>query len=54
MHALLQQDHPTTGRTFLWHVLNQPSRTRGSRQSRRVPQATPRDASADDTQRSLL
>jgi DNA polymerase-3 subunit epsilon len=54
MHALLQQDHPTTGRTFLWHVLNQPSRTRGSRQSRRMPQATPRDASAGDTQRSLL
>jgi DNA polymerase-3 subunit epsilon len=28
MHALLQQDHPSTGRTFLWHVLNQPQRTR--------------------------
>lgn len=25
MHALLQHSHPTTGRTYLWHVLNQKS-----------------------------
>lgn len=35
MHALLQQDHPVTGRTFLWHVLNQ--KCRAPLRQRRAP-----------------
>ncbi|MEY4832140.1 MAG: hypothetical protein RL527_353 [Planctomycetota bacterium] len=46
MHALLQQAHPATGRTFLWHVLNQKNeRQAPARLQGRIP-ASPRRAPA--------